>query len=331
MPFIYVNGLSGLPSGSKVYLRRARAGISINFTGDAGDLDDATVLAAIAEEIGSAPTWDALTAYAATAPQPRRGPSPGSRASAAPRIASALADDFDALDTDMGANPFPEPTKLVVDHREPREMVERLRTVRNLEVEVAQLEIGDYVATNHDNDRTVMVERKTVNDLVQSIVGDDKRFFHQATALAAGNAISLFLIEGDPYRQDRLSIRNIDGALSYLMVVKRLPVLFSRSLPHSAALIAKVVRHGLYGLGYPDPGGSRSNAPQDPRVASAYLLTSIPGVSATIAARLVAAFGSVAGVCAASEADLRTINGIGAKVAANIRLTLTGNADTTKP
>src|SRR5579875_187528 len=121
-----------------------------------------------------------------------------------------------------------------------------------------------------------------------------------------------------------MPITSVDGTLSYLAVIRGIPIITSKSLAHSAKLIAKLVRHAVHGLGYPDPGLSARNAPQDPALAGIHLLTSIPGVSATIAKRLIERFGSVAGTAAAAAADLRAIAGIGGATAASIRVTLNG-------
>ena len=219
--------------------------------------------------------------------------------------------DFDKLETDMKAHPIPEMTTLLVDDREPGEMVRCLKSVRNLDVQVARLEVGDYVVPGR-----LAIERKTPVDFAQSVIGDDKRLFHQVAALNQSGLKSIVLLEGEPYNQVSMTIKNVDGMLSY-MIMRGMHLVYSKSVVHSAELIAKMVRHKVHGLGYADPAGS-SAAPKTPKDAPAFLLSCIPGVSSTIARRLIEHFGSVKAVCLASKKELLAVDGVGPGTAEKI-------------
>ena len=324
---VYVNGMPGTGPGTKVHLKQARGGrIVMVVTGDTVAVSEDAVLAAAraaAPELDMG--WDAFVSAVQAQPPRRRGPAPGTKASSRPGYGQAWglgnpipgAADFEAVTPEMAANPIPEPTTIVVDHREPGIIADLLRTVANLQVEVGELDTGDYQVRGH-----LVIERKTAEDFVQSVVEDEKRLFHQTHAMGISGMQPIVILEGDPYAQGRMGIKNVDGTLSYLMAIHRIPVFQTRTPAHTAEVIAKLVRHTVHGLGYPDPATKASGAPQDPRAAAAYMLTCIPGVSSTLAARLLAAFGSIQGVALAEPAALRGIEGVGPAVAAKIMATM---------
>ena len=212
--------------------------------------------------------------------------------------------DFSDIEVDMRSHPIPTPTTLLVDAREPKALVKMLRTVSNLDVKVKKLSVGDYVVEGF-----LAIERKTPLDFVQSVIGEERRLFHQTSELLGSGLKPIVLLEGDVYEQCSMTVKSVDGMLSYL-VMRGIYLIHTRSSRHSAAMIAKIVRHTVYGLGYPDPV-TCAVAPRDPRQAAAYLLSCIPGVSGTLAKRLIDQFGSVNGVCRATRQDLLSIHGIG--------------------
>jgi len=194
-------------------------------------------------------------------------------------------------------------------------MVDRLRRVTNLKVEIASLETGDYLVPGK-----LLIERKTSVDLVQSVVEESKRMFSQTDRVAASGMRGVLLLEGDIYRQTNMQLPAITGTLSYLSVIQGISVFPTLSIEHSAYTIVKLVRHAVQGLGY--DLSLRGSGPKDPAAASAFVVEGIPGVSAATARSLLAAFGSVAGLCAASLEELRAVPGVGPKRAQLIYDTL---------
>ena len=327
-PMVFVHGFPGMPAGGKAHLSLRGGMVRVGLKGDTGNVTAEAILSAVYASLPRGETsWEAILACAANSPAPRRGPPPGSRASSRrgnptwrePHLPLPTAASFENFDPGLATQPLPEPTTLLVDDQEPAEVVDLLRTVANLDVQVAKLEVGDYVVPGR-----LAIERKTIHDFVVSVGGDDKRLFHQAAALNRSGMAELVILEGDPYAQNSMTIKAVDGFLTYLMLIRRIPAFTTKSRTHTAQVVAKAVRHAVYGLGYPDPGSSAPAAP-DPSKAGAYLLTCLPGVSATIAGRLLEKFGSVRGVCAAAEGELREVQGVGPAVAASILRTLGGD------
>jgi Fanconi anemia group M protein len=299
---IYVEGLQ---SSAKVWLQPARHG-GVQVT--PGSLEEREVRAAVQEAFGlDELEWDALWAIGQDR-VPRGRPAAGSGYQ--PTVPNSVAAggwshaDAEALDADAMAHPLPEPTTLLVDHREPAELKDRLRAVRNLVVEEVSLEVGDYVVPD-----LLTIERKTVRDLVLSVSEDDKRLFKQTNAMALQAGSGVLLLEGDIYGQRAMSLPSITGTLSYLSVIQGVSIVPTMSLPHSAYMIVKLLRHRVHGLGY--DLGLRGAAPKDPAKAPGFLLEGLPGVSANIATRLLAHFGSARAVANASESELLEVPGIG--------------------
>lgn len=72
----------------------------------------------------------------------------------------------------------------------------------------------------------------------------------------------------------------------------------------------------MSGLGYKPP--LRGKKPRATADRLAFVLEGLPGVSANLARRLAERFGSLAGLVAASDAELREIEGLGPKRLAQI-------------
>jgi len=221
------------------------------------------------------------------------------------------AEDTEFLDPNAMAHPLPAPVRLMVDHREPGEMVDRLRAIQNLEIEIAELGIGNSLVENH-----LVIERKTIADFVTSITEDAMRLFHQTDRLARFDAPAILLIDGDLYSQTRMTLEQIAGTLSYLSVIQRVSILPTLSLAHSAYIVPKLLRHALFGLGH--DLGLRGSRPKDPSQAAAFVLEGIPGVSARRARALLRQFGTLQGVARAEPADLQRVLGIGPATARTI-------------
>jgi ERCC4-type nuclease len=299
---IYVNGLN---TKEKVWLQKGTRQ-QINIT--PGDLASPVVERALLDAYGlDRLDWEELIEIA-KAPVPRgKPPTDAPIVATVPFTANAgnwTAADAEALDADTMAHPIPEPTTLLVDHREPAELKDRLRKIHNLIVQEEALEVGDYVIPD-----LLTIERKTITDLIASITEDSRRLFHQTDAMTMVPGSSVLLLEGDVYGQQRLTLPNIAGTLSYLAVIQSVSVLPTLSLPHSVYMIAKLVRHRVYGLGYDIP--LRGTAPKHVSKAAAFVLEGLPGVSANLARRLLKHFGSIRAVVNATETQLRAVEGIG--------------------
>jgi DNA excision repair protein ERCC-4 len=234
----------------------------------------------------------------------------------APRIG-----DFDLFNPGLKAYPIPAPIRLLADHCEPPELIALLKKVPNLNVEVTTLNVGHFVVEG-----AVAIVRKTPVNFAQGVINCDRRLFHQAQNMLQSGLRPVVLVEGDVYANRSMTIQQVDGMLSYL-TMKGIHLFRARTMVHSASIIAKIARHMVFGLGYPDPVLSTA-APKNPSQTGAYLLSCIPGVSGVLSFRLIQEFGSVLAVSLASRSDLMDVEGVGEVIAGKILAALNPDNET---
>lgn len=331
-PRIYVNGLT---LSGKVYLHSLRGRTVVRFDGDQGEYTAAGIVKLAGEHAGcDATDFDTLLEAVRSMPVARRGRQPGmSAASARSKYQSGgwngggyqasrpdawTADHTHSLDPNRWRDPLPEETLLLVDHREPREMVDFFARVEKLRIEVVALETGDFVIPGR-----LIIERKTAADLVRSVVDEDKRVFYQTERMANSDLPGVLLLEGNIYEQTSMQLNAITGTLSFISAIQGTSIIPTLSPTHSADMVVKLARHSIYGLGY--DLALRGLGPKEPRLAAAFVLEGIPGISEATARLLLKRFGSIARIAQASVTDLKEIPGIGPKRAEQVWLTLNGS------
>jgi Fanconi anemia group M protein len=309
---VFVNGL---PVTGKVWLVWKSNGLAVEFERGVTGVDVNDVLAA-AEELAGGPPSSWREFYLAVENQPKatRGSKPGTKASSrrTSGVSEYTAIDMEDIAVDIKTHPLTQPVTIYVDDREPGEMVDMLRSVRNLTVEVATLETGDYVVEGK-----LIIERKTIADFVTSVSG--KRLFLQAERIGELGVRGVLLIEGNIYQQTNMTLESITGALSWL-TIQGISIIHTVSMKHSAHLIAKLTRHAVEGLGYEIP--YRTLGPKDPSGAAAFVIEGIPDISTALSKQLLKSFGSVARLCQAEMPDLLAVPGIGPSKAKKIYETL---------
>ncbi len=204
--------------------------------------------------------------------------------------------------------------KVVVDNREFNSEVVKELSRANLIVVPEQLSIGDYLISDR-----VVVERKTVPDLVKSIM--DGRLFQQAKDLKSAYIRPVIVVEGEGlFTSSRMSQESIRGAISSLLLDYGIPVVSTSNAGETADMIVAFVKReraeGRAPALRPEKGGMGLHDRQQ------YIVEGLPNVSGTLAQRLLSHFGTVARIMAASEDELASVKGIGKKTAKEIYDTL---------
>lgn len=205
------------------------------------------------------------------------------------------------------------PVLIRADHREAAGGIpEALAAMEGVTVELAQLDVADYVLSER-----LAVERKTVPDFAASIV--DRRLFGQAERLQGRYERVVYLIEGTGlYEGHHLHPNAVRGALSFLAVLSGAAVLRTEGREDSALLLATMARHEQHGLGYEVSlhrvrRGARRSQQQR------YVVEDLPGIGPKTAHALLERFGSLAALFAADEEALRQVPGMGPKRARAVR------------
>lgn len=190
-------------------------------------------------------------------------------------------------------------------------------------VSVRRLDVGDYVV-----DGRVIVERKTLDDLVVSIL--DARLFRQSSRMLRSPYRPLFIIEGRARDlRRRLARRKVQGALVTVSLIFDIAVLRTRDPVETAWLLHRIGEQ----LRVRTARGvaARRPTPRDRRARQLHLLDTIPGVGVGRAERLLDAFGTLTAVLNASESDLAAVRGIGPQTARQIRTFLDEPPPTNHP
>ena len=207
--------------------------------------------------------------------------------------------------------------KIYVDAREKSSEVFKVLREK-AEVEIKTLAVGDYILSDR-----VGVERKTAKDFLQSII--DKRLLTQASELVANFPIPILIVEGT---KDLYSLRDIHpnavrGALASLAVSFGISVISTQNEGDTANLLYVIAkREQEQEKREIALRGEKRAVTLDEK--QRYIIESLPNVSAVLAKRLLEHFGGVNSVINASEKELREIEGIGERKAAEIRRVVKG-------
>jgi DNA excision repair protein ERCC-4 len=196
-----------------------------------------------------------------------------------------------------------EAVRVIADHREcSGQVVECLQSLNGIQLAFEQMKVGDYQVADW------LFERKTLPDFAASIA--DGRLFRQAHRLAGSRASSAIILEGTG--KDLASIgmhRNaMQGALISLALVYQIPILRSRSPEETARLLVFAGRQLCRDSSKQIHRCGRR--PKRRRKLQLHVLQGLPGIGPGRAAALLAHFGTVRQVLAASAEELCGVDGI---------------------
>ena len=201
-----------------------------------------------------------------------------------------------------------------MDHRERRSGLVDLLTEMWPSVTLAALDVGDVRVGPR-----VLVERKTVHDLVVSI--RDGRLYRQLYALCGACPRPLLLIEGPTSLPAAgMSAASLRGVLLSVAVGYRVPMLRTTSVRESCIYLARLAEREQRRL-------VRSPQPPAERTGPLAVLAAVPGVGEERAAALLQHFGTVGRALDAPLEQLIAVPGIGPETARCIRRASTGGRD----
>ena len=211
--------------------------------------------------------------------------------------------------------PHEESIEIVVDHREGRSQVVKELYRLGAKIRGEQLSVADYIVSER-----IGVERKEIRDFLSSIM--DGRLFQQASELSSSFMRPVFIIEGEGLFTERMLSENaIMGAIASLIGDYRCSVLFTKNPQETAKLLYSMARREQKGgKGVGRRGDKRAMGINQMQ---RFIVEGLPGISATMAERLLLHFGTVEKIMTASEKQLMEVEGIGKKRAKAIREVLT--------
>jgi Fanconi anemia group M protein len=233
----------------------------------------------------------------------------------------AFAADDSQSDGDGESVDAPEPhaegdaVAVVADQREMDANVARdLSKREGYEIRLETLEVGDYVLSDR-----VVVERKSVADFVDSLVGGDRSLFEQVGAMARHYSRPIVIVEGEGlYEQRDVHPNAVRGALSSLAVDFGASVLRTESEADTTDLLAVIAGReqetadrevSVHG----EKGAKTVSEQQE------YVVASIAEIGPVTARSLLEEFGTVEAVMIATEDELQDADGVGTVTAERIR------------
>jgi ERCC4-related helicase len=254
-------------------------------------------------------------------------------------IISGMKKGFDPAETGSGQSiqkkqePDEEQTKLVgedsrinlsnltifADYREKGAGIIKELSEIGVKVELSRLDVADYLLSDR-----VAVEHKTVKDFVDSIV--DGRLLSQLSSLKKYER-PLLLIEGgeDIYSQRKLHPNAIRGALSVILISYGIPIVQTRNYKETAGLFVVIAKREA------DPAKKdfalHSAKPLTDKEVQEYVVSSFPGIGATLAKPILKKFKSIKNFINADEKELKEVELIGEKKAKRIKDVVDKNYD----
>lgn len=199
---------------------------------------------------------------------------------------------------------------IVADYRE-REIISQLKDLGAV-VKESNLPVGDFLASS----RTV-IERKSHSDFISSII--DGRIFEQMENMENNYEKRIILIEG---YSDRFINENAYKAAIATLVTNGTTLLTTKSQQDTAKTIFWIAKKEQQENKIPIVI-KVGKKPIDSKKQKEFLISAIPGISGTLAKRLLKEFGSVEKIFAVSEEELKKVKGIREKTAKGIRKLLT--------
>jgi Fanconi anemia group M protein len=205
--------------------------------------------------------------------------------------------------------------EIVVDQRELDSPIARDLSKREaVETRLETLAVGDYVCSDR-----VAVERKTVADFLDTLLGGDRSLFEQAKDLTRHYARPVVLVEGDGlYAERNVHPRAIRGALASLAVDFGVSVLHTEGPDDTAEMLATIATREQQDRDREVSvhGGKSAKTLAEQQE---YVVSSIADIGPVTARSLLEALGSVEAVMTASREDLLDVEGVGAVTADRIR------------
>jgi len=203
----------------------------------------------------------------------------------------------------------------VIDQRELDTVIARdLSTREGFETRLETLAVGDYVVSDR-----VAVERKSVSDFLDTLLGEDRSLFEQARALSRHYDRPVLIIEGaDLYGERNVHPDAIRGAVASLAVDFDMSILHTDDEGDTADMLAVLAKREQTTRDRPvsahgEKGAKTLDEQQE------YVVSAIAEVGPVTARALLAHFGTVEAVMTAREDDLHEVEGVGEVTADRVR------------
>ncbi len=199
------------------------------------------------------------------------------------------------------------PVKIILDHRELKSLTAKHLYELDINIETAQLAVGDYILSDQ-----VCAERKCVNDFVVSLM--DGRLFNQAVELKRNFQKPLLILEGDVEElfEKNVSQNAIWAAMASLTLDYQIPILFSRDPEDTAKILAVIARREQEERNR-EVSLRGSKRTQSLAEQQQYFVEGISTIGPSLAKSLLRHFKTPSAILSATEDQLQEVNKLGKK------------------
>jgi ERCC4-related helicase len=201
--------------------------------------------------------------------------------------------------------------RIIVDSREMRSEAVKILRELGANLEVKNLEIADYVLSDR-----VAVERKTVDDFVDSIISD--RLFPQLLKLKAYQR-PILILEGENIYRRAVHPNAIRGAIATIVADFGIPTIFTKDERETAEFLYAIARREQEEKRrevVEHYGKTKRTLKEEQE----YVVSALSGVGSIIAKNLLEHFQTIERIATASEDELMEVPKVGEKTAKRIRL-----------
>ncbi|MCC5932107.1 MAG: hypothetical protein JJU28_22870 [Cyclobacteriaceae bacterium] len=203
----------------------------------------------------------------------------------------------------------------VVDDREKTAALLPFLLEYGIKLHRARLNAGDYLLHN-----TILIERKTAEDFIQSLMSG--RLFAQCRKLLLSNYRPLLLIEGNLFGTGHKIDENaLKGAVLSIASAWNIPLIYADNAEESASLMHLLYNQGKACAAIPRQTYYKPRRHKEKRI---QFLQGLPNTGPVRAGRLLTHFGTIEKVVMANAKALTSVDGIGKKAANKIREFLSG-------
>jgi Fanconi anemia group M protein len=195
--------------------------------------------------------------------------------------------------------------KIIVDYREKGSLVLTELMTLNIEVEVKELKVADYIVAG------VAVERKTVSDFINSMKSG--RLLSQLEEIKQYES-RLLVIEGieeqdlysDNFSEEKIGMHpnSVRGFLLSILLNHRVPIIFTKNHEDTARFLSVLARKKEK-----EAPLNPSKKFHNPEEQARYVLESFPGIGPKTSKKLLRKFKTIKNVISASEEELKEVLG----------------------
>ncbi|HJN58467.1 MAG TPA: helicase-related protein [Nitrososphaerales archaeon] len=197
-----------------------------------------------------------------------------------------------------------------VDARESLLLVDELKK-RGCRVDVQTLIVGDFIVS-----KDVIIERKTGEDFVKSVI--DGRLFKQLVAMRETYSRPVLILEGERKRATGIGTTSLFGALASVVSDFGVSIFMSSGHEETSQIIFHIARREQIEKKKKVIIRSRKIL-RHISDTQKYVVSGLPGVNTVLAERLLIELKTISSIFGANEAELKQVEGIGEKLAKNIK------------